>query len=53
MTSDITMNCPTCGAVEVTVERNETILVAGCGCMLTPLQVRQHTGASKKEVATL
>jgi len=51
--SDITMDCPTCGAVQVTVERKEGILVGGCGCMLTELQVRTRTGASRREVAEI
>lgn len=51
--TDITLNCPTCGAVQVTVERKNGILVAGCGHMLTQAQVRTRTGASRREVAEI
>jgi len=52
--NDITLpQCPICQASAVPVERREGILVADCGCMVTELQVRQHTGASKREVASL
>lgn len=53
MSNIIIDQCPTCGAVQVTVERKQGILVGGCGHMLTELQVRQRTSADKREVAQL
>lgn len=54
MTDDIILpQCPYCQATSVTVDDREGIIVAGCGCMLTPLQVRRLSGASEREVAEL
>lgn len=52
--TDITLQqCPYCQASAVGVERKERIIVADCGCILSELQVRRLTGASREEVASL
>lgn len=45
--------CPYCQASAVQIENKEGILVAGCGCMLSELEVRRLTGRDKREVAQL
>lgn len=51
--TDITLQCPYCQANAVGVERQQGIIVADCGCMLSELQVRRLAGVPKREVAEL